>query len=103
MSPAFTSGSCPNLSSARKRLYDAVAAEAEMHDTVAGTAIADCRRHAIPLCTRIRSQADTRADSVTLDTAAVKAGMTTMVDDGVVKCRAGVTSAAEVLRVTAIR
>ena len=29
--------------------------------------------------------------------------MTTMMDDGVAKCRAGVTSAAEVLRVTTIR
>ena len=31
------------------------------------------------------------------------AGMTTMFDDGVAKCRAGVTSAAEVLRVTTVR
>ena len=29
-----------------------------------------------------------------------RAGMTTMIDDAVAKCRAGVTSAAEVLRVT---
>ena len=35
--------------------------------------------------------------------AAVRAGMSTMVDDGAVKCRAGLTSAAEVLRVTTIR
>jgi general secretion pathway protein E len=29
--------------------------------------------------------------------------MTTMVDDGVAKCRAGITSPGEVLRVTTIR
>src|SRR5262249_2300578 len=51
----------------------------------------------------LRRVIGTRADSVTLDAAAVSAGMTTMVDDGVAKCRAGLTSAAEVLRVTAIR
>jgi general secretion pathway protein E len=57
----------------------------------------------LELTEELRSLIGTRADSVTLDTAAVKAGMTTMVDDGIAKCRAGVTSAAEVLRVTAIR
>ena len=34
---------------------------------------------------------------------AIRAGMTTMVDDAVAKCRAGLTSVAEVLRVTTIR
>jgi general secretion pathway protein E len=29
--------------------------------------------------------------------------MTTMLDDGIAKCRAGMTSAAEVLRVTTVR
>jgi general secretion pathway protein E len=29
--------------------------------------------------------------------------MTTMIDDGLAKCRAGMTSAAEVLRVTTVR
>jgi general secretion pathway protein E len=43
------------------------------------------------------------ADSGTIEQAAVRAGMTTMVDDAVAKCRTGVTSAAEVLRVTYIR
>ena len=38
-----------------------------------------------------------------IDRAAINAGMTTMVDDGVAKCRAGITSAAELLRVTTIR
>jgi general secretion pathway protein E len=43
------------------------------------------------------------ADSNAIDRAAINAGMTTMVDDGVAKCRAGITSAAELLRVTTIR
>jgi general secretion pathway protein E len=43
------------------------------------------------------------ADSNAIDRAAITAGMTTMVDDGVAKCRAGITSAAELLRVTTIR
>jgi general secretion pathway protein E len=43
------------------------------------------------------------ADSNAIDRAAIMAGMTTMVDDGIAKCRAGVTSAAELLRVTTIR
>ena len=33
----------------------------------------------------------------------MRAGMTTMIEDAVAKCRAGVTSAAEVLRVTTVR
>jgi general secretion pathway protein E len=33
----------------------------------------------------------------------VDGGMTTMIEDGTAKCRAGVTSAAEVLRVTTVR
>jgi general secretion pathway protein E len=43
------------------------------------------------------------ADGRTIDLAARRAGMTTMVEDAVAKCRAGVTSAAEVLRVTTVR
>jgi len=44
-----------------------------------------------------------QTDGNTIDRAAVQAGMTTMVDDGVAKCRAGITSPSEVLRVTTIR
>jgi general secretion pathway protein E len=51
----------------------------------------------------IRDLIDKQSGSTTIDRAAVKAGMTTMIDDGVAKCRAGVTSAAEVLRVTTVR
>ncbi len=51
----------------------------------------------------VRRLVDTGADSVAIDRAAIGGGMTTMVDDGVAKCRAGITSAAELLRVTTIR
>jgi len=51
----------------------------------------------------VRRLVDAGADSNAIDQAAISAGMTTMVDDGVAKCRAGITSAAELLRVTTIR
>jgi general secretion pathway protein E len=51
----------------------------------------------------VRGLINVQTDSTAIDRAAVQAGMTTMVDDGVAKCRAGITSAAEVLRVTTIR
>jgi general secretion pathway protein E len=47
----------------------------------------------------VRPDADGRA----IDLAARRGGMTTMVEDAVAKCRAGITSAAEVLRVTTVR
>ncbi len=43
------------------------------------------------------------ADARAIDLAARRSGMTTMVEDAVAKCLAGVTSAAEVLRVTTVR
>jgi general secretion pathway protein E len=43
------------------------------------------------------------ADGRMIDLAARRGGMVTMVEDAVAKCRAGVTSAAEVLRVTTVR
>ena len=43
------------------------------------------------------------ADARTIDLAARRAGMTTMVDDAIAKCRACITSASEVLRVTTVR
>lgn len=43
------------------------------------------------------------ADGLKIDQAAVRAGMTTMLDDGIAKCRAGLTSPAEILRVTTAR
>jgi len=51
----------------------------------------------------LRALIGASTDASTIDRAAVRAGMTTMVDDGAAKCRAGVTSAAEVLRVTTLR
>ena len=51
----------------------------------------------------IRALVDKDTDSASIDAAAVAAGMSTMVDDGAAKCRTGVTSVAEVLRVTTIR
>ena len=51
----------------------------------------------------VRRLVDAGADSNAIDRAAISGGMTTMVDDGVAKCRAGITSAAELLRVTTIR
>jgi general secretion pathway protein E len=51
----------------------------------------------------VRGLINAQTDGNTIDKAAVQAGMTTMVDDGVAKCRAGITSTSEVLRVTTIR
>ena len=51
----------------------------------------------------VRHLINVQTDSVSIDKAAIAAGMTTMVDDGAAKCRAGVTSPAEILRVTTIR
>jgi general secretion pathway protein E len=51
----------------------------------------------------VRGLINAQTDGNTIDKAAVQAGMTTMVDDGVAKCRAGITSTNEVLRVTTIR
>ena len=44
-----------------------------------------------------------KTDVLKIDQAEIRAGMTTMVDDGVAKCRAGVTSPAELLRVKTVR
>src|SRR5271157_1848206 len=51
----------------------------------------------------VRDLIGPNAESWALDAAAMKAGMTTMIDDAVGKCRSGATSFAEVLRVTTIR
>jgi general secretion pathway protein E len=44
-----------------------------------------------------------KTDGLKIDEVAIRAGMTTMLDDGVAKCRAGLTSPAEILRVTTVR
>jgi general secretion pathway protein E len=51
----------------------------------------------------VRKLIGAHTDTGVVEDAAVKAGMTTMIEDAVAKCRAGVTSAAEVLRVTTVR
>ncbi|MGJ5181210.1 GspE/PulE family protein [Bradyrhizobium oligotrophicum] len=43
------------------------------------------------------------ADGLAIDRRAIQEGMTTMLDDGIAKCRAGVTSASELLRVLVAR
>ncbi len=51
----------------------------------------------------VRRLIDSQADWSSIDKVAVRNGMTTMIDDGLAKCRAGITSAAEILRVTSVR
>jgi general secretion pathway protein E len=51
----------------------------------------------------VRKLIGAHTDTGVVEEAAVKAGMTTMIEDAVAKCRAGITSAAEVLRVTTVR
>jgi len=51
----------------------------------------------------VRDLVGPTSDSNVLDEAAARAGMTTMMEDAVAKCRSGVTSVAEVLRVTTVR
>jgi general secretion pathway protein E len=51
----------------------------------------------------VRGLIGAHADAVAIDEAAMRAGMTTMIDDGLAKCRAGSTSPAEILRVTTLR
>jgi general secretion pathway protein E len=51
----------------------------------------------------VRGLISSDTDSGVIEQAAVRNGMTTMIEDAVAKCRSFVTSAAEVLRVTTIR
>jgi general secretion pathway protein E len=51
----------------------------------------------------VRNLIGSQTDANMLDQAAIKAGMTTMLDDAVAKCRAGVTTVPETLRVTTVR
>jgi general secretion pathway protein E len=44
-----------------------------------------------------------KTDGLKIDAMAIRAGMATMLDDGVAKCRAGLTSPSEILRVTTLR
>jgi general secretion pathway protein E len=51
----------------------------------------------------VRNLVGSQTDANMLDDAAIKSGMTTMMDDAVAKCRAGVTTVPETLRVTTVR
>jgi general secretion pathway protein E len=57
----------------------------------------------LELTDEIRSLIGEKTDGHKIDEVAIRAGMTTMVGDGVAKCRAGLTSPAELLRVTIAR
>jgi general secretion pathway protein E len=51
----------------------------------------------------VRNLIGSHTDANLLDQAAIKGGMTTMLDDAIAKCRAGVTTVPETLRVTTVR
>ena len=51
----------------------------------------------------VRRLIDSQSDWSSIDKVAIRNGMTTMVDDGLAKCQTGMTSAAEILRVTSVR
>ncbi|WP_249156931.1 ATPase, T2SS/T4P/T4SS family [Bradyrhizobium sp. KB893862 SZCCT0404] len=51
----------------------------------------------------VRSLVGPQTDSHSIDAAAMRGGMTTMLEDAVAKCRAGLTTVPEVFRVTTVR
>jgi general secretion pathway protein E len=57
----------------------------------------------LELTSDLRQLIGEKTDGLRIDEAAIRAGMTTMLDDGLAKCRAGLTSPAEILRVTTLR
>jgi general secretion pathway protein E len=57
----------------------------------------------LELTNDLRELIGERTDGLRIDETAIRAGMTTMVQDGLAKCRAGLTSPAEILRVTTVR
>jgi general secretion pathway protein E len=57
----------------------------------------------LELTDEVRPLVGAGADSALVESAAIRAGMTTMLGDAVEKCRAGMTAASEVLRVTSVR
>ena len=57
----------------------------------------------LELNNQIRELIGEKTDGYKIDQTAIRSGMTTMMDDGVAKCRAGLTSPAELLRVTTAR
>jgi general secretion pathway protein E len=57
----------------------------------------------LEITTAVRELIADNADGLAIDGAAMREGMTTMLSDGIAKCRAGFTSPAEILRVTTLR
>src|SRR5882724_1041996 len=57
----------------------------------------------LELTNELRELIGEKTDGLKIDQTAIKNGMTTMLDDGIAKCRAGLTSPAEILRVTIAR
>src|ERR1700744_2739492 len=57
----------------------------------------------LELTNDLRELIGEKTDGLKIDQMAIRAGMTTMLDDGIAKCRAGLTSPAEILRVTTVR
>jgi general secretion pathway protein E len=51
----------------------------------------------------VRPFVGAKSDSLAIDKVAIRAGMTTMIDDAIAKCRNGITTVSEVLRVTSVR
>jgi general secretion pathway protein E len=57
----------------------------------------------LELDSELRGLIAEKTDGHKIDQTAIAGGMTTMLDDGIAKCRAGLTSPAEILRVTTTR
>jgi general secretion pathway protein E len=57
----------------------------------------------LELSSGLRELIGEKTDGLKIDEMAIRGGMTTMLDDGIAKCRLGLTSPAEILRVTTIR
>jgi general secretion pathway protein E len=57
----------------------------------------------LELSGELRELIGEKTDGLKIDELAIRGGMTTMLDDGIAKCRAGLTSPAEILRVTTMR
>jgi general secretion pathway protein E len=57
----------------------------------------------LELTNDLRELIGEKTDGLKIDEMAIRAGMTTMLVDGIAKCRAGLTSPAEILRVTTLR
>ncbi|MFB9263559.1 GspE/PulE family protein [Bradyrhizobium erythrophlei] len=51
----------------------------------------------------VRALVQAQSDWESIDKVAIRNGMTTMIEDGLAKCLSGMTSAAEILRVTTVR